>query len=295
MNKLISELKEKLNIGYSLMEFCEEKGLSYNKTYHIVKKAGVSLPKNGTSRKSKINHISKVKYNIGKDELMKLYYDDKLSIKQISKIYGCSVSIIDKLMNRYGIKFRSKSEASEFQWTPELREHFKKLSNDGVIGVQLLRNRGFKGNTSIEKSFITWCNQNNIIFKQQQQLFKGGHQYDFLLDGTNILVEVDGLYWHNRKHQKEKDQIQVDEAIKLGYNVYRFTDKEIRETKGGCFDRLLQVIWQWANRKEKEYIQRYFKIWFKAKGCKNCHELPREMGLWVVIFKWKECKLLETP
>lgn len=55
-------------------------------------------------------------------------------------------------------------------------------------------------------------------------------------------MEVDGLYFHNREKQIEKDRIHENYACLQGYRVVRFTDKEIKETKGKCFERLYKIL-----------------------------------------------------
>lgn len=42
---------------------------------------------------------------------------------------------------------------------------------------------------------------------------------------------MDGEYFHNFPHQKEKDNQQMKRAKDLGYNIIRITDNEIKNNK----------------------------------------------------------------
>jgi hypothetical protein len=57
-------------------------------------------------------HKIKKNHKLSKDKLRKLYSDEKLSIKEISKKFNCSYFKIWKVMKRFGIKSRSLSEAN---------------------------------------------------------------------------------------------------------------------------------------------------------------------------------------
>jgi very-short-patch-repair endonuclease len=62
------------------------------------------------------------------------------------------------------------------------------------------------------------------------------------LVGSNLIVEMDGVYWHSSDKQIEKDRQQEKDAIESGYKVIRFTDKEIKDTKRKCYERLREYI-----------------------------------------------------
>jgi ATP-dependent phosphoenolpyruvate carboxykinase len=66
--------------------------------------------------------------------------------------------------------------------------------------------------------------------------FTGRSPKDKFLVRDEIIVELDGLYWHNKPKQKEKDLLFEQQAKASGYDIVRFTDNEISETKGKCFE-----------------------------------------------------------
>lgn len=86
-----------------------------------------------------------------------------------------------------------------------------------------------KTNTSIELLFIEYCNDNNIEFVHQFPIHtdNGSWLYDFLLPNLNLLVEVDGEYWHSTAKQINRDVIKNNIAKKNGYTLLRLSDKNL--------------------------------------------------------------------
>jgi very-short-patch-repair endonuclease len=77
----------------------------------------------------------------------------------------------------------------------------------------------------------------NIEFKEQVP-FKGLF-LDFVLP-NNIVIEVDGEYWHNLPENKARDQ-RKDKLLKQdGYKLFRFTDKQINTDIKLCVDKILK-------------------------------------------------------
>lgn len=57
------------------------------------------------------------------------------------------------------------------------------------------------------------------------------HMYmaDFYLKDLNLILEVDGKYWHNYPDYREIDLLRNDELKSVGFNVVRFWDGEFNE------------------------------------------------------------------
>jgi very-short-patch-repair endonuclease len=53
-----------------------------------------------------------------------------------------------------------------------------------------------------------------------------------------ILIELDGNFWHSTEKQKRLDEEFESLAFQCGYDILRFTDQEIKKTKGKCFERI---------------------------------------------------------
>ena len=47
----------------------------------------------------------------------------------------------------------------------------------------------------------------------------------------NIIIEVDGKYWHNYPDGKLIDKIRNDELINVGYKIIRFWENEFNESQ----------------------------------------------------------------
>jgi len=100
-------------------------------------------------------------------------------------------------------------------------------------------------NTKPELEFAALLSLNNIEYNTQQKIsWKHGWWkfYDFYIPEKNILVEVDGTYWHGKNlkdneldvrqiHTRKNDLIKNDLAIKRGYTLIRIWSDEIQTFK----------------------------------------------------------------
>jgi len=82
-------------------------------------------------------------------------------------------------------------------------------------------------------------------------------EYDFLILNTNILIEVDGDYWHGnenifeelsdfQKTVQEKDKIKEGFAIKNGYRIIRFWGNDVKNKKEEVKNKIKE-IWEKLN------------------------------------------------
>ena len=213
------DINDFIESNKSLLQYCKDNNISYSRFYKLIKKTNPNI----LSRKN--NGGSSKKFNPTRDELYDLYVNQGLSQEDIGKLYGVNKSSICLRLKSLNIDTKSISQSR--YWTDEKREYYKKLSNTGVIGVYRQSNWKYH-TTSIEIKFMEVCNQYGIKFKRQYPIEKYGHQYDFYLPDMNLLVEMDGEYFHNMEKQKIKDIQQVDRSIELGYNIIRITDKELK-------------------------------------------------------------------
>lgn len=74
-----------------------------------------------------------------------------------------------------------------------------------------------------EKVAFDWLEKNNITFEHQKKI--GPYYPDFVIG--NLIIEIDGEYWHNQEKDKEKDCFFQE----LGYNVTRIKAKELIEKR----------------------------------------------------------------
>ena len=236
VSEYIDDIILKITEGHSLMSACEEIGVKYNSAYAYVKKNNITIPKTNNAKISKQRlRNSHIKFDIDKDKLNELYHTEKLNLYEISEIYNVSAATVLNGMKYYDIPRRTKSEAGLLLYNnnPELREVLRQHAYRLKIGNK---------DTWIELAFKDWANNNNIDISPQFIITEGKHNYDFLIDGTNIIIETDGLYWHTKPDQMLKDRQFEKEAKSSGYIVLRFTDKEIEETNSQCFEEIKQWL-----------------------------------------------------
>ena len=230
------EIVADIRAGNSLKNICEIHSLNY---YQLYGKIRGDFPELMSRKKSNIiRERSRKAQEIPLDEveMIRLYTQEKWAARKIAAHMGVVQNVILKRLRDRGI---SKNNQAEY-WTDERRENQAKLCHDGIIGIHNPNNT--YRYTGIEKQFADWLDEHNVKYERQKQLKKGRHRYDFHISGTKLLVEIDGDYWHNTEVQKIKDKKFLDEAQELGYNVLRFSDIEIRDTKQQCFERIFEWI-----------------------------------------------------
>lgn len=73
----------------------------------------------------------------------------------------------------------------------------------------LSNNKNIRSNTSIEKKFMEFLNKNNIDYIHQYPIHatSGSWLYDFYLPTFNLLVELDGEFWHSTLIAINRDKI----------------------------------------------------------------------------------------
>lgn len=62
---------------------------------------------------------------------------------------------------------------------------------------------------------------------------------DFYLPDENVVVEVDGDYWHNYPNGTEKDREKTKCLIEKGFRVVRFWERDIRKDVRNCIARIV--------------------------------------------------------
>lgn len=228
MEKYVNEFIES---NTSLLHYCEISDISYRRMYFYIREYYpnlISRKNNGKSVRAKQAQQSSIKFNPTKEELEKLFFEDGLGQREIAEYYKVSKALVCKKMKQYCIDVRSAGQSR--YWNDSRREHLRMLANTGVIGV--FKNQNWKyRSTSIENFFISECERLNISYKRQYPIEKYGHQYDFYIQKYNLLVEMDGEYFHNLPNQKVKDLEQMQRSREFGYNIVRITDKQIAKNK----------------------------------------------------------------
>ena len=89
-----------------------------------------------------------------------------------------------------------------------------------------------KTNTKPERQFKQWLEDHNINYIEQFRKVGNAHPYDFLLKDYNLLVEIDGHYYHTLPKQILKDQKQTQEALDRGFNIVRIDTEQLKNNNG---------------------------------------------------------------
>lgn len=196
----------------------------YNNLYKAYKQWGevpISFSNNGKQCKVKQQLSSRSKIPVEND--IEGLYRSGLTLKEIGKIYNTSAATVMKYMKNANISRRSKSEITTAQ---NLRPGVKEKQR--ARGVELYLNRKFH-NTKPELIFEKWLKDNSIKYEHQYRRVGNGHPYDFYLKDLNLLVEIDGHYWHDKPKQQLKDKEHDEFARLKGYNIIRISTKDFNK------------------------------------------------------------------
>lgn len=132
------------------------------------------------------------------------------------------------LKNAKNISKSLSGKPSKTIWTDEMRkaksEWRKQLHKDYP---ETHPNRRLSGNhkkmSYPERIAFDYLTKLGIQFEHNKKV--GEYYPDFTIG--NLIIEIDGDYWHN----KEKDKIRDEQLNKLGFNVIRISTKENIENK----------------------------------------------------------------
>lgn len=76
-----------------------------------------------------------------------------------------------------------------------------------------------------------------IEFRQEVKI--GPYYLDFLLPSRQIVIECDGVYWHNVPGAGVKDRRKDKFLASKGYKVYRFGEDKIKSSVAACVQKLV--------------------------------------------------------
>lgn len=119
-------------------------------------------------------------------------------------------------------KFKESDRYSSYitEHTAKQKERYRTNPESFTKAV---KSKQEKYTSSLEIKFQKFLDMNEIRF--QHQFIIGRWTYDFFLPDMNMLVEIDGEYWHTKSlEQINKDKIKYHDAIKSGACLCRITD-----------------------------------------------------------------------
>lgn len=151
-------------------------------------------------------------------------------------------TLINNIYGQKNRKFCSRKCYDIWQNTQETRtcswckETFITQHNSNQVYCSKRCGLARKGETFIEKIMKRELLSRNIEFEQYKKI--GPFFVDFYLPVTNTVIECDGEHWHNLPVVIERD-IRKNKYLKdSGYNLYRFTGKEIYNDIKKCVDNI---------------------------------------------------------
>ena len=176
----------------------------------------------------------------GTNSLMEIYKDSernkKISENNKGKIFA------EEHKKKLGIK-------SKKYWSKQ--ENRNKQSNKRL---EYIKKNGFVFKSTLELRFAELLKNLNINYEEQFRIENVKSFYDFYLPEYNILIEVDGDYWHcnprkykepiydAQKHNVKKDIEKNKLALDNGYNLIRFWEYDIKNNIEQVIETLKEEI-----------------------------------------------------
>jgi len=105
----------------------------------------------------------------------------------------------------------------------KLASFYRKI---GLMGVQKQQNN--KEPTSIEKKVYDELKRRGFLF-EKQKLINGKFLVDAYIPRLNLVVEVDGNYWHSLDRVKKKDKAENAYLKTCGFNMLRLSGSEVKD------------------------------------------------------------------
>ncbi len=219
-----------------------------------IKKYGADYFNQTNEYKEKVKKTSLEKYGVDhftQNELVK----NKVKETNI-KIYGYPVATQNKEVNKKIQKTRLENGQTQTfdgktmkEWASLLGvsySYFKQVKNER--GIDAAKN--LKANRSdIEQIIYDFLEQNKIEFEYNKYICDNQYRPDFILKKYNLILECDGLYYHNDSFKKDKKyHFKKKNVLKQnGYDALFFRADELYDN----FDIVKSIINNKLNLNEK--------------------------------------------
>ena len=181
------------------------------------------------------------KYRIDEDEYMASFLDIHKDRYDYSKVVFCGAEgKIDIICRVHGVfrqtanVHRGGANCPKCALAEQTRlantEEYKTIQRNRTVN-HLIRNPMHRANTAPELKCKDFLTSNGIMFTHQfvlkNPLTSDLWTFDFYLHDRNILLEIDGEYWHTFRDQHNRDRIKDKLAASLGYTVLRISDQNL--------------------------------------------------------------------
>lgn len=160
-------------------------------------------------------------------EIVRLYGEKGMTAGNIAKLYGCTPTVILKVLRRFITpRVGAQSGAENFMFgrthTTEARAkisaaniiQFSSLEarerHANLTAKQICEGRTGKAFNKLETAFSLLLDSIGAPYKWQAHI--GKYVYDFLLHEPNMLVEVHGTFWHADPRFYDADNLRPTQA-----------------------------------------------------------------------------------
>ncbi len=158
-----------------------------------------------------------------KDDIIKrrnrFLEDNPMKHKDIAKKFSLS---------KIGSTTSSKGKSLKEIYGDKSDKVYERLRNNGITTAL----KGPKSDTLPERLVENYLLFNDILYVKQFRYKLG--VVDFWLPEDNIILEVDGDYWHSRPEVKRRDYLQTKYFKSQGYEVFRLKELDIKNNIEGC-------------------------------------------------------------
>jgi very-short-patch-repair endonuclease len=226
----------------------------------MVEKYGVENAFQSEEIKNKIKETNLQKYGV--DHHLKDKERAKANVKKV----------IDSKIKRGSIKTYEGKTISEWRKSSEYSDsRFRVLINKHGFDIAKTMTPRF---SSLEQIFEKWLIEQKINYKKQFAV--ENRCADFLLVDYNIIIELDGLYWHSEvqqpdyKYHVDKHKLYVDH----GYIPLFFREDEINNK----FDIIKSIILNKMNKSNRIFARKCDIIMVNRETSKTFFEQNHLMG-----------------
>ncbi len=167
-----------------LSEIAKMYGTTYSSVHLYMKHLNLPTNKNIITKEKPAGYKIR-KIDLPKEKLYELYYEQKLSLQKIGKLYGKPREYIHRRMNIYGFKSRTKSDAWKHRGTEDMykinENFFDNWTNKMayVLGIILT-----DGNVGTDNGHISISMKEDDHLKKIKKMLHAGHpvRYDKQID-----------------------------------------------------------------------------------------------------------------
>lgn len=241
--------------GLSLPDVKNKYGISYSYTKRLLKIFGESI--RTISESSNENRLRKYKKtvtdkygtdNVSKSEKIKkkkaTTFIKNYGVDNIFKTDGFTEYVTDICLKKYGKKRMTNPKLISEKRLSFSKEKWKLIERKRKNTIQENVDNGksydiFSSNLELIIKDI--FDKNNIKIKHQK--FINGVSYDFHIINTNIIVEVNGDYWHaNPEQYKKNDIVNISDKLKLAKDVWE--KDELKLLNANKYNYRVITIWE---------------------------------------------------